>query len=306
MIEAETYLGVSLSIPRQFANYRVQKVIGQGTMCVVLEIVDRHIGKDYAAKVMSYLDLNDHRLIPMVERELKILRRLSHDRVVRFHEYVRLGDLMFIIMENIVGSDLLSGILEGRTRDKLTLKRLFYDVACGVQYIHNAGIAHNDIKPENIMVDCSGRAKLIDFGCAKESLTAGDNGKDGTLAYAAPELFKRGSYNTQKADVWSLAILLYSMATGKLPFSEADDRHIVRKSCHGKLRFPRTMDRGVETLIKRMAKVNPNERPTLDAVLENPFFDEVRISTKCKDGECQSTEWCWCPNVDAHREFGLW
>jgi serine/threonine protein kinase len=302
MIEAETSLGVSLSIPRQFGPYRVEKVIGQGTACVILEIVDRDIGKDYAAKVMSYSDLTDHKLIPMVERELKILRRLSHDRVVRFHEYVRLGDLMFIVMENITGSDLLSWIVEGRTFDNQTLKRLFYDVACGVQYIHSAGIAHNDIKPENIMVDFSGRAKLIDFGYAKDFLTAGDNAKNGTLTYATLELFKRGSYNTQKADIWALAILLYEMATGNLPFSEAGDRQIRR----GKLKFPRTMDRGVEALIKRMAKVNPNERPTVDAVLEDPFFDEVRIGTECKHGKRQSTEWCWCPNMDAHREFGLW
>jgi serine/threonine protein kinase len=306
MIEAEISLCLSLSIPRQFGNYNVEKVIGQGTTCVILEIVDRETGKDYAAKVMSYSDLNEQNLIPMVEHELAILRRLSHDHVLRFHDYVRLGDLMFIITENIVGSDLLSWILEGRTMDRLTLKRLFYDVLCGVQYIHRAGIAPSDIKPENIMVDGSGRAKLIDFGYAKVSLTAGDNAKNGTLLYAAPELLKCGSYNTQKADVWSLAILLYGMATGKLPFDGGNEQQLMRQIRHGKLEFPRTMDRGVEALIKRMAKVNPNERPTVTAVLEDPFFDEVRVSTDCKQGKGRSSECCWCPHMDVHKEFGLW
>jgi serine/threonine protein kinase len=96
------------------------------------------------------------------------------------------------------------------------------------------------------------------------------------------------------------------MATGNLPSSEADDRQTVRQIRRGKLKLPRTMDRAVESLIKPMAKLNPNERPTVNAVLEDPFFDEVRISTECRHGKRQSTDSCRSRNMDAQRAFGLW
>jgi serine/threonine protein kinase len=116
--------------------------------------------------------------------------------------------------------------------------RLFYDVALAVQYLHGQGDAHGDIKPENSAIDCSGRAKLIDFGWATQCTFVVDNAKRGTLTYAAPELLQRGKYHTQKAGCWALEILLYVMATWKFPFNQNDE---------------------IERLIRKMTKVNLNE-----------------------------------------------
>jgi serine/threonine protein kinase len=282
MIDAETADGVTLSIPRQFYNYSVQKVIGQGSTSVVVEVTDRRSGKDYAVKVMSRKDLQAQNLLHMIEREVTLLRRLSHERVLHFHEFVSQGDLLFIVTENCCDGDLLSWIMEGRLKQKLIVKQLFYEVVLAVQYLHEQGIAHNDIKPENVMVDGCGQAKLVDFGYAKDKLIAGDDAKCGTLMYAAPELLRPGSYHTQKADIWSLGILLYAMATGKFPFDGEDDRQIVRQIRQGKLKFPRSIDRDIETMIRRLTTLNANERPTITAVVEDHFFDEVRVSKQMK------------------------
>jgi serine/threonine protein kinase len=282
MIEAETTEFVSLSIPRQFGNYTVHKILGQGSTGVVVEATDRLSGKDYAVKVMSYSDLKSRNLLLKVERELGILRRISHEHVLRFHEFRREGDLMFIVTENCVGGDLLSWIVDGRVKEKGTVKRLFYEVALGIQYLHSQGIAHNDIKPENVIIDGSGRAKLGDFGYAKTEAFAGDDEKSGTLMYAAPELFGAGRYHTQKADIWSVGIVLYTLATGTFPFDMSDERRVIRQICQGRLKYRRCLDRKVESLVRRMTKTNANKRPTIESVLEDGFFDDVRLVKSVK------------------------
>jgi serine/threonine protein kinase len=280
MLNTETAHYVPISIPRVLRNYSIRNVIGQGSTAAVLEAVDTFTGKDYAMKVMSYSDLQDQNIVPRIERELAVLRRVDHPNVLRFHDFIRLGDLLIIVTEHYTGGDLLSWIVNGRLAQKLTLKRIFYEITLAVQSIHRLGIAHNDIKPENVVIDACGTAKLIDFGHARQTVLAGTTAKDGTLMYAAPELLRRGEYHTQKADIWALAILLYTMATAKSPFIARDHRKLIREIRNGRLKFQKNMDRDVEALIRRMAKVNPNERPTIEDVVEDPFFDAVRIAQR--------------------------
>jgi serine/threonine protein kinase len=182
---------------------------------------------------------------------------------------------MFIVTENCTGDDLLTWISEDRLLDAAAQKRVFNEICLGVQYLHGRGIAHNDIKPENVIMDAAGHAKLIDFGYAKPDRIAGDQDKSGTLNYAAPELFRRGTYHTQKADIWSLGILLYAMTTGRFPFVGTDDRKIVSQILRGNLKFQEDLDPDVEALVRRLTKLNPNERPTIDEVLEDPYFSTI-------------------------------
>jgi serine kinase len=116
---------------------------------------------------------------------------------------------------------------------------------------------------------------LIDFGFAKTKLIAGDNEKSGSLPYAAPELLNTGLYQPQMADVWSLGILLYVMATGEFPFIMDDESAVRKMICQGALIYPQGMDRQLKCLLKRMTKVNPNERPTVDMILRSSFFDGI-------------------------------
>jgi serine/threonine protein kinase len=251
-------------------------VIGQGSTCVVLDVTDRTSGNDYAVKVMSYHDLNSRGLLPDIERELTILRRFSHSHILRFREFLRCGDLLLIVTENCRGGDLRSWISNSRITQKATLKQFVFGIAVAVQFLHSNGIAHNDIKPENIFLDAFGRVKLADFGCAKDRLFVDNAKAQRTLLYAAPETFRSGTYHTQKADIWALGILLYEMATGELPFNDADRRFITQKCRSGRLKCAPGVDRDVLSFVRRLTKVNPNARPTIDAIVEDPFFVKVR------------------------------
>jgi serine/threonine protein kinase len=294
MITAKTDAAIILSIPTRVGNYTFQRVIGQGCMSVVLEATDRSSGKVFAVKVMSRTDLECRKLMNKVMRKVSILKRVQHKHIIHLQQVFARHDLIFIVTENCGGGDLLSWIADGRTRKNQTFKRLFQQIALAVQYLHHQGIAHNDIKAENIVLDSDGNAKLIDFGFAKQSQMVEDEDKCGTLAYAPPEILRIGSYVPQKVDIWSLGILLYAMASGKFPFPTANDKRLKELICEGKLIYPRRMDLKLEALVRSMTTVNPNQRPTIDAVLQDPFFDDL-VSEGSSKTTVQANQACLRP-----------
>jgi serine/threonine protein kinase len=209
--------------------------------------------------------------------------------------------LIFVVLEKCDGGDLLEYILDGRISDIGIVKQLFRDVALAVQYLHQQGIAHNDIKPENVILDASGRAKLTDFGFAKCSETAGDQEKWGTLVYMAPELLKSGAFDTQKADIWSLGIFLFALVTSRFPYPCENDLQTTQLIKAGNLMYMNGMDANAERLIKMMTKVNPEERPTIANILADSFFHDVLLDGAGKNvdelllsgSDVEMSDWLW-------------
>jgi serine/threonine protein kinase len=288
MIESQTANGLLLSIPRKLGNYIAKKVIGNGSTCVVLEATDSASGRDFAVKVMPVIDIQERGILPAIRQEIALLRRLSHEHIVRFHDSFEKDGLLFLVTENCTGGDLLPWVLSRRTTAVPTLKRLMFEIGSGIQYMHGQGLAHNDLKPENIALDGNGSVKLVDFGYAKQSLFAGDDQKRGTLLYAPPELLCDGRYDTQKADIWSLAIVFYVMATSTSPYTAEDDGRLYDQIEQGTLTFKEGMDKDVERMVRAMTKIDPNERPTIDAILLDPFFDEVRVTPTKPASPCET------------------
>jgi serine/threonine protein kinase len=167
MLRAQNQSGLLLSIPRRVDNYVLGQIIGEGMTCVVVAARDRSSGKEYAVKVMSSSNLQQTNMRDKVDQEISIIRELNHEHIVRFHEEFTQNDLIFQLIE------------KEQIKDQRTLKILQV-----VQYLHRKGIAHNDIKPENIALDSEGNIRLIDFGLAKRSEIAGDGDKSGTLFYS--------------------------------------------------------------------------------------------------------------------------
>jgi serine/threonine protein kinase len=260
MLALETGTAVVLQVPKEFGKYRIQKAIGAGATSAVVQAIDVSTGRVYAVKIVSVEDLARRSLLTQFEQEVAILQELSHERIVRVVEVVSDGDLRFVVMENCSG-----GCLVPPAKDELL--RIFVQILEGVRHLHEHGVAHGDIKPENVMLDGDGNVKLIDFGMARRTIIATDREKGGTIMFAAPELLKSGSYHTQKADVWSLGILLFVMATGRFPFA-GSERVVVRLIHQGRLAYPADIDQEIAALIRQMTMVNPNRRPTVNELLQ--------------------------------------
>jgi serine/threonine protein kinase len=276
MIRVETRQRFGLYVHQHPGRYTLHTVIGRGSTSVVFAATNRQTGERCAIKVVPHAT---QKAVARLDRELIILQSLHHDHILEFHEAMRFGDVTYIVTGHCSGGDLFTCIANRRLTDQHTVRRLFHQILLAVQYLHCNGIAHLDIKAENIMLDSAGNAKLIDFGLARCQDVGGDE-RGGTPMYLAPELLKARKYRTRPADVWSLGILLIVMATGRVPYGNCIGREMLRKIAKGEVKCPRSMEKETAALVKKMTALEPNERPRIDELLDSPIFGDLRSEVK--------------------------
>jgi 5'-AMP-activated protein kinase catalytic alpha subunit len=155
----------------------------------------------------------------------------------------------------------------------------FRQLLRAVQFLHSRGIAHLDLKPENVLMFDDG-VKLADFGCCESVVGRPSFDHSGSAHYSAPELFgSRGSDN-RPADVWSLGVILFTLETGLLPFTETSDAGLVDQIRNGDLHFPPLIAKWVKDVVVACCQVDPSKRPTIDELLAMRVFGHAQASEK--------------------------
>jgi len=206
-----------LARQQTFQDYVLQETLGQGGMAIVYKAVSRHDGTTTAIKVLQQADsFMRHKF----EMEGKTEQRLRHPHIVRVFHYGHTEQLFYVIMEYLSG---------GTLRQKLTGRPLPLDVALSIvgqtcdalQYAHDRGVIHRDVKPENIIFDGADNVKLVDFGIAKvaSAVTRTSLGTVlGTPYYMSVEQ-ARADRVVPASDIYSVGVVLYEMLTGRVPFT---------------------------------------------------------------------------------------
>ena len=176
-----------------------------------------------------------------------------------------------------------------RNLNEKQAKFIFKKIIIGVQALHGAGIYHADLKLENILLDQQFNPKIYNFSLSRifwqNNVNIPINDYFGTRNYIAPQKFINVFYNGDKADIFSLGVILFSLVTHLFPFQQARNndpnyRHII----NGDLgqywnSFPnevQTLSQEVKSLFLRMVAFNENDRPNLDQILADHWFDEIR------------------------------
>jgi serine/threonine protein kinase/tetratricopeptide (TPR) repeat protein len=203
------------------SRYEIVSLLGAGGMGRVYKAKDRLLDEVVAIKVLRS-ELGTPEMAQRFRAELKLARKVSHPNVCRIHEYGEEGTTRFISMALIEGTDL--GKLMRRHPAGLPADealRIALQVADGLQAIHDAGIIHRDLKAQNIVVDEAGVVRLMDFGIAKDSsMVRGMTATGqviGTPEYMSPEQCRGGPLDS-RSDVYSLAVVIYEIFTGRVPF----------------------------------------------------------------------------------------
>ncbi|EAY09871.1 protein kinase, putative [Trichomonas vaginalis G3] len=146
-------------------------------------------------------------------------------------------------------------------------------IVLSVKACHDRNIAHCDIKPSNFMLDQYGRVKVGNFGLATLLLVDDENKKiKGTRYFMAPEVITQKEYDLMKADIWAIGVTLYYLTTLTYPFYATDQDSLFSLIIKGNYRIDRVPDSMLRQVILKCLETNPNDRPTVDQLIEMPYF----------------------------------
>jgi serine/threonine protein kinase/WD40 repeat protein len=209
----------------RLAHYRILKLLGQGGMGAVFQAEDTHLCRPVALKVMLPAYADDRAARERFLREARAAAAIKHDHIVTIYQVGEGNGVPFLAMEFLRGAP-LDRWLEKYPRPTVSqILRLGREVAAGLAAAHAKGLIHRDIKPGNVWLEApAGRVKILDFGLARsqKDVQITQSGLIlGTPAYMSPEQ-ARGQTVDHRSDLWSLGVLLYRLATGKLPFAGTD------------------------------------------------------------------------------------
>ena len=202
-------------------RYKVENVLGHGGMSDVFGAYDTILNQKVAIKIIKEECLNKPESIIRFENEARFSSALNHPNIVKIFNYSEYKNLPFIVNEYIKGRTLKEYLDVKKSFSVKETCHIMLELCDALMYIHNKGIIHRDIKPQNIFYDSNGEVKLADFGISfllNSNLNVNENKRVmGTAEYMAPEII-RGKSPSSQSDVYALGVTFYELITGCVPF----------------------------------------------------------------------------------------
>mmetsp|Transcript_20571 Transcript_20571/g.22930 ORF Transcript_20571/g.22930 Transcript_20571/m.22930 type:complete len:783 (+) Transcript_20571:2-2350(+) len=259
--------------------YEVKDAVGKGKFGTVKLGIHKKTGKKVAIKVMKKksMTLQD---IELQKREIEILKICQHPSIIRLLDVFENQDYIYIVMEYLSGGPLLQYFKERKYKLKEDrVKDIAHQISTALFYLKSFGIAHRDMKPDNIMMASNtddGEIKLIDFGLSK-IIGPKERSKDpfGTIPYAAPEIILRKPYS-HSVDIWSLGVTVFFLMTGFHPFDSHDQQELLKKIVRQEPDWDAAEWKGAskqcKDLVKKLLTKDKEKRIEIEEVLEHEWI----------------------------------
>jgi serine/threonine protein kinase len=258
---------VDETILQTLGKYRIESILGRGAMGVVYKGYDTVIQRFVALKVIrADLLVGEDSLnwLARFKREVQAAGRCLHPNIVTVFEYGEEQGIPYIIMEYVQGRELQRCLRDQQCFDTKTALHVIIQVLSALDYAHECGVVHRDIKPGNIILLEKNLVKVADFGiaCIDSSSMTQYGLAVGTPGYMAPEQF-RGGQITRAADIYATGAVLFELLTGQKLFSgrtTTEVLHQVLKNNTTELKLDRKMPSALQTVIHKALARNPQER----------------------------------------------
>jgi len=268
--------------------YHLDSKLQEGISATVWEGRSVDTDRKYAIKVVTRKDLSQAEDASVLN-EVSILKSLRHKHIVPLLDFLETPDHFFLVMQKCDGGDVLDKVASIDQYSEKDACQFSLGLLQAVQFMHKRGIAHRDLKPQNLLLEShedNTNVKICDFGYAKrvhvpKSLTT----LCGSLHYVAPELLKNHPYD-ESADIWSVGVIIYFLLAGYLPFHNKDQNELFKVIRLGKYTFDSKYWSGVSTeatsLIVHLLEVDPTTRYTATQALQLDWFKNVGESLLAK------------------------
>lgn len=283
-------------------NLVMKRLLGKGTFSRVMLCEELRSHRESAIKLISMAELVGNPVLgASVVKEIKMMKRIRHPHIVSFEKLIRTNDCVGIVMEYCPGGDLFSLVSqEGKLNESL-VKDITRQLVSAVKYLHSLGIAHRDIKLENILLKSDGgsslKIKLADLGLACSFVVQEKKQIDsdqvenvqmlrtrcGSEEYAAPEILRGIPYDGRLTDTWSIGIVIYACLFGTLPFALDNEtgggkKQLYNKICNGIFKIPMEtpISEDCQRVLYALLRVIPEDRMTLSELERHPWLSHGR------------------------------
>lgn len=254
-----------MSVPARFGHFNLLKHISDTPLATVYEAYDRQLKRHVTLQIL-HIDTEEHKeILKKFLRDTRKLADVVHQNVLHILSLGEVNGQVYLVLEMAQGSPVRQLIEFGEPVDELKAMRIGIQVAEGLNAAAKAGVGHGDISPSTILLDKSGQSKVVDFGLARLAELAGQVGiAAGSTFYVAPEIV-RGVRSDHRADIYSLAAVLYHLMAGQPPFKGQNAGEVVQARLNqtppdlGQVN-PK-ISRKVALLISKLMAVDPSERP---------------------------------------------
>lgn len=276
-------------------RYRVDSLLAQGGMAAVYAATDLRLDRRVALKIMHADLARNDEFVTRFRQEARTAARLSHPHVVSVFDQGEDEDLVFLAMELVEGQTLREVIKEQGAHSVRDAVGYIDPVLQALAAAHEAGLAHRDVKPENVLIRTDGTVKVADFGLAR-AVTSSTTSQSselvwGTAAYLAPEQVERGRTD-ERSDIYSIGLLLYELLTGVKAFPGDSPVQVAYAHVHGQV--PRAADTvatvpaEIDAFIQWASANDPERRPTDGTAALTELRHSVR---QLSDEELDALPW---------------
>jgi hypothetical protein len=264
----------------RIGHYVFEKRLGAGSFAAVWLATHDITHIKAAVKIIMKDSVTSEESITRLTRELNFMKQMRHPFIAEFYEYLEDDQAHYYCMEFAEHDSLLTYISTNGPLSENLSRHYFAQLVSVLEYLHSdLRVCHRDVKAENLLLDRYNNLRVIDFGLANQFTTICPllNTACGSPPYASPEMVKSQPY-TQASDVWSSGIVLYSMATGLLPFDDDNLQALLRKIVSQEVSYPSFLSPALVDLLKRMLTKNPELRITLREVKEHDWFSQTQYA----------------------------
>ncbi|MBT8066476.1 MAG: HEAT repeat domain-containing protein [Gammaproteobacteria bacterium] len=263
-------------------RYKYIEKIGKGAFGTVLLMEDEVVDEQLILKFLNPNVSSDEEMMKRFVHELRYSRKITHRNIIRIYDFLKLQGCYAISMEYFPSHTLSGEIPDSKPMDVEKVLRYSRDIAAGMAVAHQAGVIHRDLKPANILVNNEGLLKIVDFGVAAAA-SSGDTQLTktgyviGSPKYMAPEQIL-GKKVDVTADIYSVGVIIYEMATGIPPYSRGDHMSVMYQHVQGKAKHcqevnPEISDEFAALIVKAMSVDKSKRYQSMDELTE--ALDEI-------------------------------